>query len=249
MATPNTGTLTVKIPGFPQPISFADWTHDNLFHTVELQGGDTNEVQAFIGAQGSQIPGGTRILTEVDTNIPRSGDNGLSEGWEALIYSVQLEPVREMIRSAAQPAFTLEDSATQLSRPFHVGGGDPAYTSGGMLFDILRKTFVKLTVNQKVKSEGPAVNYPQGVGISVFGTTTDLEVANNGIPSPRDARAFVLPVWIQPNIAFVVKLRPQMPLGNGVAAPWYVDWSGITAAAVGADLRVRLVGLVKRPVQ
>ena len=251
MATPNTGTLTVKIPGFPQPISFADWTHDNLFHTVELQGGDTNEVQAFIGAQGSQIPGGTRILTEVDTNIPRSGDNGLSEGWEALVYSIQLEPVREMARSAGAPggAFTLEDSATQSSRPVHVGGADPAYTAGGILFDFLRKTFCKFTVNQKVKSEGPAVNYPQGVGISVFGTTTDLEVANNGIPSPRDARAFVLPIWIQPNIAFVMKLRPQVALGNGVATPWYVDWSGLTAVALGFDIRVRLVGLIKRPVQ
>jgi hypothetical protein len=245
MATPNTGTLTVKIPGFPQPIQFADWTHDNLFSTVEFQRGDTNEVQAFIGAQGSPIPGGARVLTEVDTNIPRSGDNGLSEGWEALVYSIQIEPVREMIRSAGQANFTLEDSATQLSRPAHVGGGDPAYLSGGVLFDFVRKTFCKFTVNQKVKSEGPAVNYPQGAGISVFGTTTDLEVASNGIVSPRDARAFVLPIWIQPNIAFVMKMRPQVALGDQVA----VDWSGITAAAYGFDIRVRLVGLIKRPVQ
>lgn len=244
----NTGTLTVKIPGFPQPIQFADWTHDSLFHTVELQRGDTNEVQAFIGAQGSPIPGGSRVLTEVDTNIPRSGDNGLSEGWEALIYSIQLEPVREMARIAAQAAFTLEDTAAvQLSRPTHVGGGDPAYLSGGILFDFLRKSFVKFTVNQKVKSEGPAVKYPQGAGISVFGTTTDLEIANNGIPSPRDARAFVLPIWIQPNIAFVAKIRPQVALGDAVI----VDWSGLPggAAAFGFDVRVHLVGLVKRPVQ
>lgn len=245
----NTGTLTVKIPGFPTPIQFADWTHDNLFHTVELQRGDTNEVQAFIGAQGSPIPGGSRVLTEVDTNIPRSGDNGLSEGWEALIYSIQLEPVREMARdNTVTSAFTLENiAAQQLSRPFHVGGDDPAYLSGGSLFDFLRKTFCKFTVNQKVKSEGPAVNYPQGAGISVFGTTTDLEVANNGIPSPRDARAFVLPVWIQPNIAFVMKLRPQVALGDAAA----VNWSGITINPVtlGFDIRTRLVGLVKRPVQ
>lgn len=247
MAAPNTGTLTVKIPGFPQPISFADWTHDNLFHTVEFQGGDTNEVQAFINAQGSVIPGGTRVLTEVDTNIPRSGDNGLAEGWEALIYSIQIEPVREMARAVG--TFTLEDSAAQRSRPIHVGGGDPAYTAGGMLFDFLRKTFCKFTVNQKVKSEGPAVNYPQGAGIHVFGTTTDLEVASNGHVSPRDARAFVLPVWIQPNIAFVMKMRPQVALGDGVAAPWYTDWSGLTATVIAMDVRVRLVGLIKRPVQ
>jgi len=242
----NTGTLTVKIPGFPQPIQFADWTHDNLFHTVELQSGDTNEVQAFIGAQGSAIPGGTRVLTEVDTNIPRSGDNGLSEGWEALVYSIQVEPVREMARNGAgQAAFTLEDSATQYSRPVHVGGSDPNYLAGGILFDFLRKTFIKFTVNQKVKSEGPADNYPQGAGISVFGTSTDLEVANNGIPSPRDARAFVLPIWIQPNIAFVAKIRPQVALGDFIVAAW----SSLATPVYGFDVRVRLVGLLKRPVQ
>jgi hypothetical protein len=248
--TNNTGTLTVKIPGFPTPIQFADWTHDNLFHTVELQRGDTNEVQAFIGAQGSPIPGGARVLTEVDTNIPRSGDNGLSEGWEALVYSIQLEPVREMSRVVAQASFTLEDtSAAQLSCPVHVGGSDPAYLAGGILFDFLRKTFCKFTVNQKVKSEGPGVNYPQGAGISVFGTTTDLEVANNGIPSPRDARAFVLPVWIQPNIAFVMKMRPQVALGDATVVDWSGLGNGTTTSVLGFDVRVRLVGLVKRPVQ
>ena len=83
--------------------------------------------------------------------------------------------------SVAQAAFTLEDTAAaQLSRPIHVGGDDPAYLVGGILFDFLRKTFCKFTVNQKVKSEGPADNYPQGAGIHVFGTTTDLEVASNG---------------------------------------------------------------------
>jgi hypothetical protein len=245
--TPNTGTLTVKIPGFPQPIQFADWTHDNLFHTVEFQRGDTNEVQAFIGAQGSPIPGGARVLTEVDTNIPRSGDNGLSEGWEALVYSVQLEPVREMSRApAGQAAFTLQDAAgLQLSRPIHVGGGDPSYLAGGILFDFLRKVFCKFTVNQKVKSEGPACNYPQGAGIHVFGTTTDLEVASNGMVSPRDARAFVLPIWIQPNIAFVMKMRPQEALGDAVLIPW----SELANEVQGFDVRVRLVGLIKRPVQ
>lgn len=249
MAT-NTGTLTVKIPGFPTPIQFADWTHDNLFHTVEFQRGDTNEVQAFIGAQGSPIPGGSRVLTEVDTNIPRSGDNGLSEGWEALVYSIQIEATREMAKVTAQANFTLEDTAAaQLSRPAHVGGGDPAYLAGGMMFDFVRKTFCKFTVNQKVKSEGPVVNYPQGAGLSVFGTTTDLEVANNGIPSPRDARAFVLPVWIQPNIAFVMKMRPQVALGDAVAVDWSSLGNGSTTSQLGFDVRVRLVGLIKRPVQ
>jgi len=244
MADSPQGTLTVRVPGYPQPIQFADWTHDRLFHTVQFRNGDTNEVQAFIGAIGSPIPNGTRVLTEVDTNLPRSGDNGLSEGWEALVYAIELQMVREIQVNTAL-AFQLADDAAHLSRPAHVGGGDPAVVNGGALFDFLRKTFVRFTVNQKVKSEGPAEKYPQGSGISVFGTTTDLEVANNGFPSPAHAAAFVLPVWLRPNIAFVLKIRPQAALGD--FAP--IDWAGFGNLNFGEDIRVTLRGLLKRPVQ
>lgn len=244
MADQPQGTLTVRVPGYPQPIQFADWTHDRLFHTVQFRNGDTNEVQAFIGAIGSPIPNGTRVLTEVDTNLPRSGDNGLSEGWEALVYAIELQMVREIQVNTAL-AFQLADDATHLSRPAHVGGGDPAVVNGGALFDFLRKVFIRFTVNQKVKSEGPAEKYPQGSGISVFGTTTDLEVANNGFPSPAHAAAFVLPIWLRPNIAFVAKLRPQAALGD--FAP--IDWAGFGNLNFGEDIRVTLRGLLKRPVQ
>jgi hypothetical protein len=256
------GTLTVRVRGVPFPIEFADWTHDRLFHTVEFQGGDSQEILAFIGGIGSPIPGGSRTLTEVDTNIPRSGDTGLQEGWEMLIYSIQIEVVREMGRNDSQQMFALQDTASgvanqQFSRPAHVGGYDPAVTSGGVLFDFMRKTFHRFTVNQKVQSEGPVEEYPQGSGIYVFGTTTSLEVAGNGPPSPRDQGAFVLPIWLRPNIAYVAKLRPQAALGiaNGGAglAPFptvqgYFDWTGIPATHLGFDVRETLEGLLKRPV-
>lgn len=240
----STGTLTVRVPGYPQPIQFADWTHDQLYHTVQFQSDDTNEVQAFIGAVGSPIPNGQRVLTLVDTNIPRTGDSGLSEGWEALIYSIQVQPVREWIRNSANQAQTqLVDSANQVSRPVHVGGGDPNLLGGGILFDFLRKTYVKFTVNGKVQSEGPAEKFPQGSGISAFSTETDFEVANNGVPSPRDGRALVLPIWLRANIAYVCKLSPQA----AYAAAW--DWSGLGGTDIcGFDVRVDLVGLIKRPV-
>ena len=105
----NPGTLTVRVRGVPFPIEFADWTHDRLYHTVEFEGGDAQIIQTFIGAAGSPIPGGSRVLTIVDTNIPRSGDTGLQEGWEMLIYSIQLQVVREMGRNAAQQAFAMQD--------------------------------------------------------------------------------------------------------------------------------------------
>jgi hypothetical protein len=258
----NTGTLTVRVRGVPFPIEFADWTHDRLYHTVEFEGGDAQTTQTFIGAVGSPIPGGSRTLTLVDTNIPRSGDTGLQEGWEMLIYSIQLEVTREMARNSAQQSFALQDQsssgATQFSRNTHVGGYDPANTAGGVLFDFLRKTYHKFQVNQKVQSEGPAEKYPQGSGLSVFGTTTALEVANNGIPSPRDQSAFVLPIWLRPNIAYVGLLSPQAALGIGGATaaagpPFatvggYYDWSNIPASNLGFDVRETLEGLLKRPV-
>jgi hypothetical protein len=259
----NTGTLTVRVRGVPFPIEFADWTHDRLYATVEFEGTDSQVIQAFIGAQGATIPGGARTLTSVDTNIPRSGDTGLQEGWEMLIYSIQIQIDREMARNAPQQFFQLQDQtnvggATQFSRNVHLGGYDPSNTAGGVLFDFLRKTYHRFQVNQKVQSEGPVSKYPQGSGISVFGTTTNLENANNGLPSPRDQSAFVLPIWLRPNIAYVALLAPQAQLGIGGASvalgpPFptvegYFDWSSIPATNLGFDVKETLEGLLRRPV-
>jgi hypothetical protein len=259
----NPGTLTVRVRGVPFPIEFADWTHDRLYHTVEFEGTDAQIIQTFIGAAGSPIPGGQRVLTIVDTNIPRSGDTGLQEGWEMLIYSIQIQVTREMARNAAQQSFALQDQTnvggmTQFSRNVHLGGYDPTNTAGGVLFDFMRKTYHRFQVNQKVQSVGPVEKYPQGSGISVFGTTTNLENANNGLPSPRDQSAFVLPIWLRPNIAYVGILAPQAALGIGgasaaVGPPFatvegYFDWSGIPATNLGFDVRETLEGLLKRPV-
>ena len=252
-----TGTTTIKVRGFPNPIEFADWTHDRMFHTVEFEGGDTQTLLAFVGAAGSTIPGGARTLTVVDTNIVRTGDTGLQAGWEMLIYSIQIEIKREMARTAAGGSFSLQDTVgVQFSRPAHVGGYDPAVVSGGTLFDFARKVFHQFKVNQKPKSEGVIAKYPQGSGISVFGTTTALEVANNGPPSPRDQSAFVLPIWLQPNIGYLSVLAPAVALGiaGGPLAPpfatvgGYFDWSGLPATNMGLDVQVTLEGLVKKPV-
>lgn len=257
---PNAGTLEIRVKGVPFPIQFADWTHDSLYHTIEWQGGDTQELQAFIGGVGATIPGGARTLTEVDTNIPRSGDTGLQEGWEALVYSIRIEITREMARATGTTSFDLQDSGpSQLSRPVHVGGYDPAaFANGGVLFDFMRKTYHRFTFNQKLQSEGPIDGYPQGRGIHVFSTMTDMEVASNGPPSPRDQVAFVLPIWIKPNVAYVAKLRPQVTLGiiGGLAGSigGYFDWAsaspGFTVPTIanGFDMKETLEGLIKRPV-
>jgi hypothetical protein len=253
----NRGTLTVRVRGVPFPIEFADWTHDRLYHTVEFAGTDSNAIIAFVGGVGSTIPGGSRTLTQVDTNIPRSGDNGVPDGWEMLVYSIQISMVRETINNSSINAAALQDtSGSQLSRPAHGGGFDPAINaSGGALFDFLRKTYHRFVVNQKVQSEGPADEYPAGSGINIFGTTTSIEVASNGPPSPRDQSAFVLPIWLRPNIAYSSILSPSAALGlaGATSSPFtnngYIDWSGLSGTTFASmDIRVTLEGLLKRPV-
>jgi hypothetical protein len=257
MGDQNAGTLSIRVKGYPNPIEFGDWTHDRLFHTVEFQGLDTQELQAFVGGVGSPIPGGSRALTAADTNIPRSGDNGVPKGWEMLIYSIQISVVREMI-GITGAAFSIQDQTTapaQRSRPVHVGGYDPAVTNGGVLFDFMRKTFHQFQYNQKVQSEGTVDKYPQGSGPTVFTTGTSVEVASNGMASPRDQSAFVLPIWLRPEISYVSKLRPVTGLGiqpgnTAGLVQGYTDWSGgeLAAAIAGFDVKVTLEGLLRRPV-
>lgn len=249
----NQGTLAIRLQGYPYPIVFGDWTHDKLYHTVEFTGGDTATLQAFVGSVGNTIPGGSRTLTDVDTNLIRGGDNGLQMGYEALIYSIQCQVTREMATNLSGGVFALQDTnAVQLSRPPHVGGYDPAVTNGGVMFDFLRKTYFKFAVNQKTNSEGPIDEYPQGSGIAVFTTATSVEVAGNGHASPRDQQALVLPIWLRDNISFRAVIEPCAPLGvAGVAGTvtGYTDWSGLASTvALGFDLRVTLEGLLKRPV-
>jgi hypothetical protein len=203
-------------------------------------------------------------MQSVDTNLNRSGDTGLQEGWEMLIYSIKVKVVREMARGDAS-AFQLQDTGgaggvatRQFSRPAHVGGNDPTggVSTGGVLFDFMRKTFCRFAVNAKSLSEGPIDNYPQGDGIHVFSTGNAFEVASNGPPSPRDQSAFVLPIWLRPGIGYAMIFQPVVALGIGgatAATPFptingYFDWSAIPAFALGLDVRTTLEGLIKVPV-
>jgi hypothetical protein len=242
----NTGTLTVRLPGVAAPIAFADWAYDHLWHTVQAGFSNNNAaaLTAFIGTRGQSIPGGTRQLTPADTNIPRSGENGLSLGWEMLIYSIKAEVARETATATGSSA-TLGDAAgTNESRPAHVGGSDPAYLSDGVLFQFLRQTYFSFVVNNKIKNEGRLSDYPQGGGISVFGTTSDLEVANNGVPSPRDQQVLVLPIHLQPDISYQANIQPSAAIQNATPPAW----SDLAGAVYSFDVVVTLDGLLKRPV-
>src|SRR5512136_130731 len=87
------GTTTLTLPD-GSTIALADWIDDKLYGCVQLINGQSTIVEAFSASRSQTIPGGTRVQTRVDTNIPRAGDSGLPKDWEMLVYGWCLKPIR-----------------------------------------------------------------------------------------------------------------------------------------------------------
>ena len=228
MATGDGSTLEIKIPGLGVPVKFADWVHDRLFGTMELGNGDTTILDAFASGPGQVIQGGARGMTHVDTNLTRAGTNGLQSGYEAIIYSIQAE-VKDVGFSAGNPA--LADPRVECSV--------------AQLHDLYTKGFCSMSYNQKNVAEGRLPVFPQGHGMHVVSNVTGQEVALNGIPSPRDQVALVMPIWLKPNIGFSFFFEPVVALLINQA----FAYGGVNYTANYLDLQITLEGLIKRPVR
>jgi hypothetical protein len=85
-------------------------------------------------------------------------------------------------------------------------------------------------------------DYPQGHGYNVFSTNTAFELAQNGVPSPRDRNSLVLPIWLRENLAYKLSFSPEAPLGINQPA------SDNGANLVFADVKSYLYGLIRRNV-
>lgn len=224
------GTTTLRLPD-GSAIQVNDWIDDRYYSTVQLSNGQSTPVEAFSVGRSQTIPGGTRTMTRVDTNVPRSGDSGLPKDHEMLVYSIGVKMVRCM-RANSAGAVTLADQNGSLSNP-------PTLAS---LFAFDRVTFLEFNYNSKTYSSGVAQNYPQGHGFWVFSTNTDFEIAENGVPSPRDRNALVLPIHLREQLTFKMVMSPEAPIVINQAA------SDAGTALTFADVKVELVGLIKRPV-
>lgn len=220
-------TLTVRIPGVPFPLAFGDWVHDRLYHTIQFTSGDTEALSIFVGTNGP-IPGGTRTMTRIDTNLPRSGESGLPLGYEGLIYSLQLELARAAQAPGAEP--------TLASASFP--GDVPT------LFELQRKLFFQFRYNNKSVSEGRMGKYPQGGGLHVVTQVSGQEVAQNAAIDPRGALSFVLPLWLRPDIGYAATLTPVVALVIAQA----VVVGGVAGTCTHVDIQASLEGLIKRPV-
>lgn len=221
-------TLTIRVPGSPFPIAFQDWIHDRKYATANFNNGATVRVDAFSAGPGQAIPGGARPLTDVDTNLDRAGTSGLSPGNEGLIYAIKLTQKALGQIVGAQTALT-----------------DPRVPAiVASLFDLSDKIAVDFQYNRKTRSQGLMTNYPSGKGIYTQSVVAGQEVAHNGVPSPRDQLAFVMPLWLRENIGFNMFLTPQVALTQN----WPFVYAGVATVQTYTEIHVELEGLIQKPV-
>lgn len=213
-------------------IALADWIDDRYFGVVQLSTGQATPVEAFSAGRSQQIPGGTRSMTNVDTNIPRAGSNGLPQAYEMLVFSIGIAPVRACRPQSGGSQPVIADSSGALSDPVRLN----------TLFQLDRLIAVEFKYREKTYAEGVIQDFPVGHGFSVFSTASDFEIAQNGIPSPRDKNAMVLPIRLQENLAFKAVYSPAAALV--ISQPASDGGTSLTFV----DLKTYLYGLIKRPV-
>lgn len=224
------GTTTITLPN-GQTVSIEDWIDDKLYSTVQFTNGQTSPVEAFVSGRSQPIPGGTRAATRVDTNVPRSGDTGLPMSWEMYIYGIGVKMVRVM-RANSSGSVVLADGSGALSNP-------PQLIT---LFNVDRVTYLEFSYNDKKYTYGVLQDYPQGHGFNVFSTNSSFELAQNGVPSPRDRNALVLPIWLRENLAYKLSFSPEAPLVINQPA------SDNSTNLTFADVKTYLYGLIRRNV-
>jgi hypothetical protein len=195
--TQNISTLTVKVAGMSEPVKFADWRWDRLYSTVNFSDQDSSKREWFIGTPGIQIAGGRRSLTDIDTNIPRSGDAGMPVDWEAFIFTIRTGVLRVVGTPDPGAPVDFDDTSVNSDTP-----------NRRTLFELNRKCKIEFKVNNKTRNEGRYEDYPSGGGITLVTNDLAETLANNGVPSPRDGFALVIPVHLRPNVGFKVTVTP-----------------------------------------
>jgi len=215
-------------------IALADWIDDKLYGCCQFANGQSTPLEVFSSGRSQPIPGGQRVQTRVDTNIPRNGDSGLPKDWEMLVYGWGIKVVR-----AARPQ---DPPANQQPILADMNGALSDPVTLRTLFQLDRVTFFQYEYNAKFYSQGVIQDYPQGHGYNVFATTTGFELAQNGVPSPRDRVALVLPVHERENLGYKGVFQPEAPIVL-VQAPSAGDID-----LTFADVKLYKYGLIKRTV-
>jgi len=232
---PSTTTLTMPDGS---TIALADWIDDKLFGAVQLTNGQTSPLEAFSTGRSQPIPGGVRVQTSVDTNIPRNGDTGLPKDWEMLVYGWGIMVTRVMSTGPnGYPILADNVSISGLPTGPFTESQVPLINT---LFQIDRVTMFLFEYNAKIYTKGILQDFTTGHGYKTFTTNTDTEIGQNGVMSPRDRVAVVLPVHERENLGYKGIIQPEAPL----------NWKQIGAFGPlnYADMKWFKYGLIKRTV-
>ncbi len=222
------GTTTLQLDD-GSVIQLVDYIDDKHYGTCEWQTGDTSSISVYSAALSQAIPGGTRPLFRVDTNIPRSGDNGLPQSWEFYVYSIGVSLTRAIRPTGSATAITgLGEYSERV--------GDPVNLELG------RKLFFEYKYNGKVFSQGVMEDYPAGSGAYFQGTANSITVESNGVPSPRDRVAMVLPIWEREGLGYSMTVTPEASITISQTA------QDAATALTFVDMRVKKAGLIKRQI-
>jgi len=170
-----TGTLTIKVPGFPEPLTFGDWVHDALWGTISVPTAQTAPLRGLQATVSQQKPGAAAgtLLTDRETNLPGPGNSGLPSAWALLVYSIQI---------VIAPGTNL---AIADLRNLHL------------------VTLFKFFISTKAYSEGPLYRFPAAGGIEGFTTNNATQWLNNSGSTPGSRRAFVIPHYLKPDVSFM----------------------------------------------
>ena len=217
---PADGTTSIRVPGIPGEIAFGDWIHNREWSTSRFTSTQSAAVPALSAAAGELQPGGTTSLTTRQASMPAGGGRGFPPGYEMYVYSIQL-----VFGSATGVRFN--NAVTVASGP-----------ADGDFAQVYCRTLFTFKVQNKLKSHGGIYKYPSGGGLYLTGNDTSNATnrawSNNGLPSPRDQAAFIIPHLLEPNIPF--------------AGEYNFDAALALSASNTLDVEGNVEGIEKRPV-
>src|SRR5205823_1601684 len=81
-----------------------------------------------------------------------------------------------------------------------------------LLFELNRKCKIEFKVNNKARNEGRFEDYPSAAGMTLVSNDIGETLAQNGVPSPRDGFALVIPIHLRPNVSYKVGCQPVSKL-------------------------------------
>ena len=168
------GTLSIKVPGFPEPLSFGDWVHDSIWGTISIPTAQTATLRGLQATVSEQKPGAAAgtLLSDRETNLPGPGNSGLPSAWAVLIYSIQ-------IVMAPGGNITVAD-----------------------MRDLHARVLFRFRIHTKTYSEGPFYRFPAAAGIEGFTTNNATQWLNNSGGTPGSRRGFVIPHYLKPGTPF-----------------------------------------------